>query len=178
MVVITVLDIIRNAIDEITHHDKELSETIINNLWIEMSEDVDLSRYKTIYDYMMVNVSSPLGRKHLAFSVQTLTKYFEVHGIPVSDGFHELYMKVTSPDYLMPPQDGFDVEKQNKGNFGRIITSGENAINIVKATVEHLGFEGIDRAYGEEEVNKSIETLIKYFNCCRSRYLTTAGAEE
>ena len=29
MVVITALDIIRNAIDEITHHDKELSETII-----------------------------------------------------------------------------------------------------------------------------------------------------
>jgi hypothetical protein len=83
-----------------------------------------------------------------------------------------------TPNYLMPPRDGFEVARQNKGNFDQIITSGENAINTVKAVVEHLGFEGIDRAYGTEEVNKSIDTLIKYFNCCRRRYLTTARVEE
>ena len=180
MAVTTALDIIRDAIDEITHHDKELSETIIKNLWIEMSEDVDLMSFMTIDDYLMVDVSSPLGRKRLVVSVQALTKYFETHGIPVSDSFSELYTKVTSPDYLMPPRDGFEEERQRqpKGNFSQIISSGENAINTVKAVVEHLGFEGIDRAYGEEEVNKSIETLIKYFNCCKGRYLTTVGVEE
>jgi len=79
---------------------------------------------------------------------------------------------------LLYDVDGFEVARQNKGNFDQIITSGENAINTVKAVVEHLGFEGIDRAYGTEEVNKSIDTLIKYFNCCRRRYLTTARVEE
>ena len=176
--VTTALDIIRNAIDEITHHNNELSETIRKNLWMEMSTDVDLMSFMTIDDYLMVDTSSPIGRKRLVVSVRALAKYFEAHGIPVSDSFCELYMKVTSPNYLMPPRDGFEVARQNKGNFGQIITSGENAINIVKATVECLGFEGIDRAYGAEEVNKSIETLIKYFNCCRSKYLTTARAEE
>lgn len=174
----TALDIIRNAIDEITHHNNELSETIRKNLWMEMSEDVNLMSFMTIDDYLMVDSSSLIGRKRLVVSVRALTKYLEAHGIPVSDKFCELYAKVTSPDYLMPPRDDFEVERQNKGNFDQIITSGENAINIVKAAVEHLGFEGIDRAYGEEEVNKSIETLIKYFNCCRRRYLTTARVEE
>lgn len=174
----TALDIIRDAIDEITHHNNELSETIRKNLWMEMSTDVDLMSFMTIDDYLMVDASSLIGRKRLVVSVRALTKYLETHGIPVSDKFCELYAKVTSPDYLMPPRDGFEVERQNKGNFDQIIASGENAINIVKAAAEHLGFEGIDRAYGEEEVNKSIDTLIKYFNCCRRRYLTTARVEE
>lgn len=178
MAVTTALDIIRDAIDEIAHHDKELSETIRKNLWMEMSDDVDLMSFMTIDNYLTVDASLPLGRKRLVVVVRALTKYLEAHGIPPSDSFCELYMKVTSPDYLMPPRDVFEVEGQNKGDFDQIITSGENAINIVKAAVKHLGFEGIDRAYGEEEVNKSIETLIKYFNCCRRRYLTTARVEE
>lgn len=174
----TALDIIRDAIDEITHHNNELSETIRKNLWMEMSEDVNLMSFMTIDDYLMVDASSLIGRKRLVVSIRALTKYLEAHGIPVSDKFCELYTKVTSPDYLMPPRDGFEVERQNKGNFDQIIANGENAINIVKIAVEHLGFEGIDRAYGEEEVNKSIDTLIKYFNCCRRKYLTTARVEE
>lgn len=172
------LDIIRDAIDEITHHNNELSETIRKNLWMEMSADVDLMSFMTIDDYLMVDTSSSTGRKRLVVVVRALTKYLEAHGIPVSDKFCELYTKVNSPDYLMPPRDVFEEMRQNEGNFDQIITSGENAINIVKAAVEHLGFEGIDRAYGEEEVNKSIDTLIKYFNCCRRRYLTTARVEE
>ena len=178
MAVITALDIIRDAIDEITHRNKELSETIRKSLWMEMSDDVDLMGFMTIDNYLTIDVSLPLGRKRLVVVVRALTKYLEAHGIPPSDNFCELYTKVTSPDYLMPPRDVFEEMRQNKGNFDQIITSGENSINTVKAAVEHLGFEGIDRAYGEEEVNKSIETLIKYFNCCRRRYLTTARVEE
>ncbi len=178
MAEIMALDIIRDAINEITHYDKELSEAIRKNLWMEMSADVNLMSFMTIDDYLMVDISSLIGRKRLVVVVRALTKYLKAHGIPVSDKFCELYTKVNSPDYLMPPRDGFEEMRQNKGNFDQIITSGENAINVVKAAVEHLGFEGIDCAYGAEEVNKSIDTLIKYFNCCRRRYLTTARVEE
>ncbi len=171
----TAYNIFNHAINVNNQLNPIASGSIRIGAWTDMSESEPFKDYSSIEEYLNVDVETIEGHKRLEIAMNGLLDYYKKHSIPITNEFWQIHTICTSSPFS--PKDVFGVSLQTRGR-SQAIMQGELAINTVKAVVEHLGFEGIDRAHGEEEVNKSIKILIEYFNCCKSRYLTTAGAEE